>query len=206
MAQIINTNIASMNAQRNLNRSQHDSDTALQRLSSGLRINSAKDDAAGLAISSRFDTQIRGSNQAIRNAGDAISLSQTTEGALNSISNALQRIRELSLQSANETNTALDRKALQEEVYQLKEEIKSIAETTNFNGRKILDGSFTNATFQVGSNVGDTISFGIGKVSTDSLGSNKSAVSLLTLKNWVLEMLKIRLESLLLQVTWLSMV
>lgn len=172
MPQIINTNIAAMNAQRNLNRSQRENEVALQRLSSGLRINSARDDAAGLAISSRFETQIRGSNQAIRNSGDAISLSQTTEGALSSISNALQRIRELALQAANDTNTALDRVALQEEVAQLQDEIQNIAETTNFNGRKLLDGTFNNATFQVGSNVGDTISFSIGKISVDALGSS----------------------------------
>jgi flagellin len=175
MPQIINTNIASLTAQRNLNNSQKLSDTALQRLSSGLRINSAKDDAAGLAISTRFDAQVRGANQAIRNSGDAISLAQTTEGALSSITTSLQRMRELALQSANDTNTAVDRQALQEEVAQLVAEIKNVAETSNFNGKRLLDGSLTNATFQTGTEVGDTISFGIGKVSTDSLGSNKSA-------------------------------
>lgn len=175
MPQVINTNIASLTAQRNLNSSQKLSDSALQRLSSGLRINSAKDDAAGLAISTRFDAQIRGANQAIRNSGDAISLAQTTEGALSSISSSLQRMRELSLQSANDTNTAVDRQALQEEVSQLVAEIKNVAETSNFNGKKLLDGSLTNATFQTGTQVGDTISFGIGKVSTDSLGTNKAA-------------------------------
>ena len=204
MAQVINTNIASLTAQRNLNNSQRLSDSALQRLSSGLRINSAKDDAAGLAISTRFDAQIRGANQAIRNSGDAISLAQTTEGALNSITSSLQRVRELA-QSANDTNTDIDRQALQEED-QLVEEIKNVSETSNFNGKKLLDGSLTNATFQTGTQVGDTISFGIGKVSTDSLRSNKSAGISSNTEELGLEMLKIRLESLLLQVTWLSMV
>ena len=119
MPQIINTNIASLNAQRNLNASQRDQDTALQRLSSGLRINSSKDDAAGLAISTRFDAQIRGTSVAVRNSGDAISLAQTAEGALDSINTSLQRVRELALQSANDTNTSIDRQALQEEVDQL---------------------------------------------------------------------------------------
>lgn len=175
MPQIINTNIASLSAQRNLNRSQALSDTALARLSSGLRINSAKDDAAGLAISTRFDSQVRGANQAIRNSGDAISLAQTTEGALSSITSSLQRMRELALQSANDTNTSLDRAALQEEVAQLVAEIQNVADTSNFNGKRLLDGSLNNATFQVGSQVGETISFGIGKVGTDSLGSSSSA-------------------------------
>lgn len=175
MPQIINTNIASLSAQRNLNRSQALSDTALSRLSSGLRINSAKDDAAGLAISTRFDSQVRGANQAIRNSGDAISLAQTTEGAISSITSSLQRMRELALQSANDTNTSLDRAALQEEVSQLVAEIQSVADTSNFNGKRLLDGSLNNATFQIGSQVGETISFGIGKVGTDSLGSNFSA-------------------------------
>ena len=120
MPQIINTNIASLNAQRNLNTSQQDSNVALQRLSSGLRINSAKDDAAGLAISERFTSQIKGLNQAIRNANDGISLAQTAEGALGESGNILQRIRELAVQSANATNSASDRKALQSEVNQLK--------------------------------------------------------------------------------------
>jgi len=175
MPQVINTNIASLTAQRNLNSSQKLSDTALQRLSSGLRINSSKDDAAGLAISTRFDAQIRGSNQAIRNSSDAIALAQTAEGGLKSITVALQRMRELSVQAANDTNTAVDRQALQEEVSQLVAEIKSISEDSNFNGRKLLDGSFSNATFQTGSNVGETISFGIAKVGSDSLGNAQTA-------------------------------
>ncbi|MCP5161970.1 MAG: flagellin [Hahellaceae bacterium] len=171
MPQIINTNIASLNAQRNLNSSQRANSTALERLSSGLRINSAKDDAAGLAISTRFDSQIRGTGQAIRNSGDAISLAQTAEGALNSMTASLQRVRELALQSANDTNTDIDRQALQEEVDQLVSEIDNISKTTNFNGKKLLDGSFSNSVFQTGANAGDTISVSIGKLATDSLGT-----------------------------------
>lgn len=175
MPQIINTNIASLNAQRNLNASQRDQDTALQRLSSGLRINSAKDDAAGLAISTRFDAQIRGTSVAARNAGDAISLAQTAEGALGSINTSLQRIRELALQSANDTNTDLDRAALQEEVDQLISEIQTVADSANFNGKKLLDGSFQSAVFQTGANVGDTIEVSVAKVDADSLGAARAA-------------------------------
>lgn len=158
MAQVINTNIMSLNSQRNLNASQNALATAMQRLSSGLRINSAKDDAAGLAISERFTTQIRGLNQAVRNSNDGISLSQTAEGALSSVANNLQRIRELAVQSANATNSANDRAALDQEVQQLKQEIDRVARQTSFNGLKILDGSFGDAVFQVGPNAGDTIS------------------------------------------------
>jgi len=157
MPQIINTNIASLTAQRNLNSSQNSLNTSLQRLSSGLRINSAKDDAAGLAISERFTTQIRGLNQASRNANDAISLSQTAEGALGEVGNNLQRIRELAVQSANATNSASDRAALDLEVQQRLAEIDRIAGQTSFNGQKILDGNFGTAAFQVGANVGETI-------------------------------------------------
>jgi len=158
MPQIINTNIASLTAQRNLNSSQNSLNTSLQRLSSGLRINSAKDDAAGLAISERFTTQIRGLNQASRNANDAISLSQTAEGALGEIGANLQRIRELAVQSANATNSASDRAALDLEVQQRLAEVDRIASQTSFNGQKILDGTFGTAQFQVGANVGETIS------------------------------------------------
>jgi len=171
MPQIINTNIASLNAQRNLNSSQKANDTAMQRLSSGLRINSAKDDAAGLAISTRFDAQIRGTSVAIRNAGDGISLAQTAEGALNSMTTNLQRIRELALQSANDTNTDVDRDALNAEVQQLISEVDSTSKNASFNGRKLLDGTFTKATFQTGANSGENISFGIAKATVDSLGS-----------------------------------
>lgn len=174
MPQVINTNIASLNAQRNLNNAQNANGTALQRLSSGLRINSAKDDAAGLAISTRFDAQIKGNAVAIRNAGDGISLAQTAEGALNSITSNLQRVRELALQSANDTNTDLDRQALNAEVQQLVAEIDNTSQKASFNGRKLLDGSFTGSTFQTGANLGDTISFGITKTTVDSLGSAKT--------------------------------
>ncbi|MBW8307656.1 MAG: flagellin [Thiobacillus sp.] len=152
MAAVINTNIASLNAQRNLNSSQSALQTSLQRLSSGLRINSSKDDAAGLAISDRMTSQIRGNQQAARNANDGISLAQTAEGALGEVGNNLQRIRELTIQSANATNSSSDRAALQAEVTQLVGEIDRVAKNTSFNGVKLLDGSFTNQTFQVGAN------------------------------------------------------
>lgn len=158
MPQIINTNIASLNAQRNLNATQADANVALQRLSSGLRINSAKDDAAGLAISERFQSQITGLNMAQRNANDGISLAQTTEGALDEITSNLQRIRELAVQSANGSNSPSDRQALNAEVQQRIAEINRISGQTSFNGLKILDGSLITQTFQVGANTGDTIS------------------------------------------------
>lgn len=157
MALTINTNVASLNAQRNLSSSQMSLNTSLQRLSSGLRINSAKDDAAGLAISERFTTQINGLNVASRNANDGISLAQTAEGALGQVSSNLQRIRELSVQSANATNSASDRAALQQEVSQLQQEIDRVASQTNFNGVNLLDGSFQSQNFQVGANAGQTI-------------------------------------------------
>ncbi|MBL4782127.1 MAG: hypothetical protein JKX92_07780 [Porticoccaceae bacterium] len=171
MPQIINSNIASLTAQRNLNTSQSQLSTSLQRLSSGLRINSAKDDAAGLAISERFTTQIRGLDQAQRNANDGISLAQTAEGALGASSNSLQRIRQLAIQSANSTNSASDRKALNAEVQQLLAEVQRVGQTTEFNGQKILDGSFSSAQFQVGANANQTISFGITGATTDILGA-----------------------------------
>src|SRR5215510_6270501 len=161
MALVINTNVMSLNAQRNLSTSGSQLATSLQRLSSGLRINSAKDDAAGLAISDRMTTQISGLNQAARNANDGISLAQTTEGALQEVTNNLQRIRELAVQSANATNSSSDRNALDQEVQQRIAEIDRIASQTSFNGRKVLDGSFGGATFQVGANVGETISLSL---------------------------------------------
>ncbi|WP_313642295.1 flagellin [Stenotrophomonas sp.] len=157
MAQVINTNIMSLNAQRNLNTSGSSLATSIQRLSSGLRINSAKDDAAGLAISERFSTQIRGMDQAARNANDGISMAQTAEGALTEIGNNLQRIRELAVQSRNATNSDSDREALNAEVQLLKAEIQRVAEQTNFNGTKLLDGSFQAQSFQIGANQGQTI-------------------------------------------------
>src|SRR5438128_7630484 len=157
MAQVINTNVLSLNAQRNLSTTGGQLATALQRLSSGLRINSAKDDAAGLAIADRFTSQINGLNQAARNANDGISLAQTAEGSLASIGDNLQRIRELSVQAANATNSASDRASLQLEVSQLTAEIDRVATQTAFNGTNLLDGSFTSKAFQVGANVGQTI-------------------------------------------------
>jgi len=174
MAQSINTNVASLNAQRNLNRSQGLLNQSLERLSTGLRINSAKDDAAGLAISERFTTQIRGLNQAVRNASDGISLAQTTESALGELTNNLQRIRELAVQSVNATNSASDRAALDAEVQERIAEVNRIAQQTNFNGVNVLDGSFGTATFQVGANVGDTISVSL---TTDVRGSALGAVA-----------------------------
>jgi len=157
MAQVINTNISSLNAQRNLNTSQSSLATSLQRLSTGLRINSAKDDAAGLAISERFTTQIRGLNQAIRNANDGISFSQTAEGALGTVGDALQRIRELAVQSINDTNSPADRAALNNEVSQMIAEVNRIASSTQFNGQNVLDGSSSTLTFQIGANQNQTI-------------------------------------------------
>ena len=158
MPQVINTNVMSLNAQRNLSTSGGQLATSLQRLSSGLRINSAKDDAAGLAISERFTTQIRGLNQAIRNANDGISLAQTAEGALGEITQNLQRIRELAVQSANSTNSASDRAALDAEVQERLAEIERIGTQTAFNGLKVLDGTFGTSQFQIGANAGETIS------------------------------------------------
>jgi flagellin len=157
MSQVINTNVASLNAQRNLSMSQASLNTSLQRLSSGLRINSAKDDAAGLAISERFTAQIRGLDQASRNANDGVSLAQTAEGALVEVTSNLQRIRELAVQSSNATNSNTDRAALQTETTQLLNEIDRVANQTSFNGVKLLDGSFSGAQFQVGANAGETI-------------------------------------------------
>ncbi|RTL24003.1 MAG: flagellin, partial [Burkholderiales bacterium] len=158
MALQINTNLNSLNAQINLNTNQNALSTAISRLSSGLRINGAKDDAAGLAISERFTSQINGLAQAARNANDGISLAQTAEGALGSIGNNLQRIRQLAVQSANATNSASDRTALQQEVTQLQQEIDRVATQTQFNGLNLLDGSFSAQQFQVGANANQTIS------------------------------------------------
>jgi flagellin len=181
MAAIINTNVVSLNAQRNLTSSQNALATSLQRLSSGLRINSAKDDAAGLAISERMSSQIRGLNQAARNANDGISMAQTAEGALGEIGNNLQRIRELAVQSRNASNSASDRQALNNEVQQLKSEINRVASSTSFNGIKLIDGSFTNQSFQVGANVGETISIsGLVDARSSSLGTSTSSTANVT--------------------------
>jgi flagellin len=171
MALVINTNVMSLNAQRNLSTSGGALATSLQRLSSGLRINSAKDDAAGLAISARMTTQINGLNQAARNANDGISLAQTTEGALQEVTNNLQRIRELAVQSANASNSDSDRKALDQEVQLRLEEVQRIASQTAFNGRKVLDGTFGGAQFQIGANVGETIKVNLStSMKTDTIG------------------------------------
>jgi flagellin len=173
MPQVINTNVASLNAQRNLNKSQGSLQTSLQRLSSGLRINSAKDDAAGLAVSNRFTSQIRGLSQASRNANDGISLAQTAEGALNESTNIMQRIRELAIQSANSTNSAQDRLSLQSEVNQLVSELDRISNTTTFNGLKLLDGSFSAQSFQIGAEANQTINVNVQGATADILGISK---------------------------------
>lgn len=177
MASIINTNVSSLTAQRNLTTSQGDLSRAIQRLSSGLRINSAKDDAAGLAISERFTSQIRGLNQAVRNANDGISLAQVTEGAMGSASNILQRIRELAVQSANASNSAGDRQALNQEVGQLVAELDRISQTTEFNGQKLLDGTFGTAQFQVGANANQTIVAATANLRTGVYGNNQIAAA-----------------------------
>ena len=166
MPSFINTNMASLNAQRNLNTSQTAQNDALQRLSSGMRINSAKDDAAGLAISSRMSSQIAGSNQAIRNANDGISLAQTAEGDLSQISNNLQRMRDLAVQASNATNSASDRAALNAEVQSLAQEIDRVSQSSSFNGVKLLDGSFTAQNFQVGANATANDSVQIASISS----------------------------------------
>jgi flagellin len=175
MASYINTNTVSMNAQRNLSASQSGLATSLQRLSSGLRINSAKDDAAGLAISSRMTAQIGGLNQASRNANDGISLAQTAEGAMGSVNDILLRMRDLSVQSSNGTNSAGDRKTIQNEVDQLTSEINRISSSTQFNGLNLLDGTSTNNTFQIGANANQTISVSIKEVSTKSMALNSTS-------------------------------
>lgn len=170
MPQVINTNISSITAQRMLDQSQGGVNTALQRLSSGLRINSAKDDAAGLAISERMASQINGLNQAVRNANDAISLTQTAEGALAETTNLLQRVRELAVQSSNATNSSTDRDALMSEVTQLVAEIDRIATTTEFNGMKLLNGTFSTKNFQVGANANQTVGVTIASAKKTDLG------------------------------------
>jgi len=178
MAQVINTNTMSLNAQRNLGTSGANLATTIQRLSSGMRINSAKDDAAGLAISERFSTQIRGANQAARNANDGISLAQTAEGALGEIGNNLQRVRELAVQSRSATNSDSDRQALNAEVQLLKQEIQRVAEQTNFNGTNLLDGTFTNQAFQIGANQGQTINISqVANANISKLGSWTTATT-----------------------------
>lgn len=173
MAMTINTNVQSLNAQRNLSTSQNSLNTSLQRLSSGLRINSAKDDAAGLAISQRMTSQINGLGQASRNANDGISLAQTGEGALSSAGDILQRVRTLAVQSSNSSNSASDRQALQNEVSQLTQELDRISTTTNFNGKMLFDGTFGSAQFQVGADAGQTITASTANLRTTNYGNNQ---------------------------------
>ena len=175
MPQSINTNISALTAQRNLNKSQAANQTAMNRLSSGLRINSAKDDAAGLSISERMSSQISGLNMAARNSTDGISLSQTAEGGLSSISDSLQRIRELAVQSANASNTDADRVSMQAEASQLLSEVDRVSTQTQFNGRALLDGTLTNQKFQVGANAGQTISMSVASAKISTLGSTDAA-------------------------------
>lgn len=168
MAIAVNTNMSSLNAQRQLMNSGNALDTSYKRLSSGFRINSASDDAAGLQISNRLTSQINGLNQAVRNANDGISLAQTAEGAMDETTNMLQRMRTLAVQSSNGSNTDEDRIALQQEISQLSTEINRVAETTTFGGQNLLDGTFT-GTFQVGADASQTISF-----SMTAVGANNS--------------------------------
>jgi len=183
MSMSVNTNIVSLNAQRNLGETAGSLATSMQRLSSGLRVNSARDDAAGLAIAERMNTQVRGLNVAARNANDGISLAQTAEGALGKVGDMLQRMRELAVQSANATNSSSDRQALQAEVNQLRDEIDRVAKGTSFNGRQLLDGSFAAASFQVGAGAGENITIGslvdtrADQLSSISFGSNTGDVS-----------------------------
>lgn len=177
MAMVINSNILSLNSQRALGRSSNDLKTSMARLSSGLRINSAKDDAAGLAIADRMTSQIRGLSQAVRNANDGISLAQTAEGALQESTNILQRIRELSIQSANGSNGSSEREALQAEVSQLQAELTRIADTTAFGGKKLFDGTFGQASFQVGSEANQTISFSLTQTGAANIGVQRVEVA-----------------------------
>lgn len=176
MPQVINTNVTALTAQRNLNKSQTSLQTSMQRLSSGLRINSAKDDAAGLAISDRFISQINGMNQASRNANDGISLAQTAEGALDETTNALQRMRTLAVQAANDTNSLSDRQAIQLEIDQLVSEINRIGSTTQFNGKYILDGSDNVFSFQIGPNAGQMLSVEMSDMRASALGRQPGIV------------------------------
>ena len=172
MALYINTNIASLDAQNNLSSSQMSLQTSLQRLSSGLRINSAKDDAAGLAIATRMTSQINGLSQAAQNANDGISLSQTAEGGMTTIADNLQRMRSLAVQAANGTNSASDRASIQAEIVQLQNNISQVATQTQYNGTNLLDGSLNNAQFQVGANAQQTINVTIGNLQANSIGNN----------------------------------
>ena len=185
MPLIVNTNIQSLNAQRNLSKTLTPLQTAMQRLSSGLRINSAKDDAAGLTIATRMDSQMRGIEQAIRNANDAVSLVQTAEGAIDEMTNALQRMRELSVQSANGSNTAFDRQATDQEVQQLIQEIDRISTQTQFNSQTLLDGTLGTKAFQVGANAGQTINVTMSQsLRSNAIGQIATATGAVTAATW----------------------
>ena len=171
MASVLNTNMPSLNTQRHLAKAQNNLNNSLQRLSSGLRINTAKDDAAGLAISQRMTAQIRGLNVAQRNANDGVSMAQTAEGALSEMGDILQRVRELAVQSANATNSAGDRKSLNDEVNQLVAELNRFANTTEFNGMKLLNGDNSVAAFQIGANANQTITATTTDFRTNKYGS-----------------------------------
>ncbi len=177
MALTVNTNVASLNTQRNLSSSSNALNTSLQRLSTGSRINSAKDDAAGLQISNRLTSQVNGLGVAVRNANDGISLAQTAEGALQQSTNILQRMRDLSLQSANGSNSTTERQALNQEVSQLKEELNRISDTTTFGGQKLMNGDFGTKQFQVGANANETIGVSINSASSTDIGANRVALA-----------------------------
>jgi flagellin len=177
MGLTIFTNVASISAQRALNQNSGALRTSFERLSSGLRINSAKDDSAGLAIAERFSSQVRGLNQASRNANDAISLAKTAEGGLSETTSNLQRLRELAVQSANDTNTASDRASIQTEASALLAEIDRVAGQTQFNGQNLLDGSFSSRTFQIGANSGQTLDFSISAATTSVMGAVANVTS-----------------------------
>jgi flagellin len=177
MAITVNTNVTSLSSQKNLNNANSALQTSMARLSSGLRINSAKDDAAGLQISDRLTSQINGLDVAQRNANDGISIAQTAEGAMQTSTDILQRMRDLSLQSANGSNSADDRAAMQKEITSLQDELTRISDTTAFGGQKLLDGSFGTKSFQVGSNANETISVTLGNVNAQSIGGEKVAAS-----------------------------
>ncbi|ERI52101.1 hypothetical protein N878_05445 [Pseudomonas sp. EGD-AK9] len=180
MALTVNTNIASLNTQRNLGSSSKALDTSLQRLSTGSRINSAKDDAAGLQIANRLTSQVNGLGVAVRNANDGISLAQTAEGALQQSTNIMQRMRDLALQSANGSNSGTERAALQQEVSALQQELNRIADTTSFGGRKILDGTFGTQSFQVGANAFETINVSLNSFRADDMGANQRTLNAAT--------------------------
>ncbi|GGB45087.1 B-type flagellin [Oceanisphaera marina] len=177
MAITVNTNVTGMTAQRNLTQSSNALATSMERLATGSRINSAKDDAAGLQISNRLNSQVRGLGVAMKNANDGISIAQTAEGAMNESTNVLQRMRDLALQSANGTNSAADRKAIQKEVSALQSELTRIAETTSFGGQNLIDGSFGSRTLQVGANANETIDLQLKDVSAKAIGSNRFTLS-----------------------------